>query len=745
VGSTGKIGSYILHKLNKPITSKQYNTDNSIYPQSLNVAAVPRGVSPGCLSTLNTPIYAAVPSSSTQSVWESTIPDRRKDLVFCCNCIPSRHLNFGEDVTVAILHFGVSHDNTNGNPRLNTSQHAPPTIIYGRHAQTLANLFNDDGIPTIVVNNPREIQIAAAKKIAWSSLMWLMCHSFNNGNGPLTVKEIHETKSGEMNRLVEEIMPALEALASEPWTRNSKTNVSSSLSIGSVQDILDYLETYSMSISNGNVIPNKKLALEEIHERNGLLLSLSNNEQESYHMALLRKVVGEDLDQYLASKDEDKDVSDSSQRVKLTSSDLEFLFHTNKSNLKDTSTIKSAVVVGAGMFGSSIAHHLSRLGVKVMVLDERKNLLPSKSDDDDIDPGTATSSSFAWINGNSKTPLSYKQLNCLGMEVWRRHGVLKDLPVWCGTLVRSTIQDGDSQSSIMSAYYSCVGPLDMDELSELEPGIDLSSAISSDDTEIHFYPEEGHVDPVQAVKVLRTSANENEVDFIEGAVVTDLVRDEQGRVVGVEYTKTDDVSTQTVTADTVIIAAGANSAKPELGLADHLTLLEKPGKLAYAKTNADSKTLDRIFVDKTSQFHILRRSDTIVVGGGKMVAGGDTKQDSTIESQSSSDVDVDSQIGKAMVDHVISAIAPYELQNGYELERVSQANRAFPKDGFPVIGWVDDGLYSAVTHSGITLGPLLGELVAYEVSQSKLGEKEDKNNSGFQILDKYRPSKSRMG
>jgi len=96
VGSTGKIGSYILHKLNKPITSKQYNTDNSIYPQSLNVAAVPRGVSPGCLSTLNTPIYAAVPSSSTQSVWESTIPHRRKDLVFLCNCIPSRHLNFGD-------------------------------------------------------------------------------------------------------------------------------------------------------------------------------------------------------------------------------------------------------------------------------------------------------------------------------------------------------------------------------------------------------------------------------------------------------------------------------------------------------------------------------------------------------------------------------------------------------------------------------------------------------------------------
>lgn len=174
-----------------------------------------------------------------------------------------------------------------------------------------------------------------------------------------------------------------------------------------------------------------------------------------------------------------------------------------------------------------------------------------------------------------------------------------------------------------------------------------------------------------------------------------------------------------------------------------MALLEKPGKLAYAKTSAGSKTLDRIFVDKTSHFHILRRSDTLVVGGGKMVAGGNTRQESTTESQSSADMEDDSKIGQVMVENVISAIAPYELQKGYKLERVSQANRAFPKDGFPTLGFVEQGLYSAVTHSGITLGPLVGELVAYEV-KSKLDEEESCNNNGFQILDTYRPSKSRM-
>ena len=104
VGAGGKIGSYILHRLNKQklIPSTDDTNNNPIYPQSLNAAAVPRGVAPGCLSPNGTPIYAAIPSSSIRNVWETTLPHRRKDLVFLCNCIPSRHLNLTIQ-TMAIL------------------------------------------------------------------------------------------------------------------------------------------------------------------------------------------------------------------------------------------------------------------------------------------------------------------------------------------------------------------------------------------------------------------------------------------------------------------------------------------------------------------------------------------------------------------------------------------------------------------------------------------------------------------
>jgi glycine/D-amino acid oxidase-like deaminating enzyme len=49
------------------------------------------------------------------------------------------------------------------------------------------------------------------------------------------------------------------------------------------------------------------------------------------------------------------------------------------------------------------------------------------------------------------------------------------------------------------------------------------------------------------------------------------------------------------------------------------------------------------------------------------------------------------------------------------VESVRVGIRALPRDRKPVVGPVRDGLYVVVTHSGITLAPALGELVAGEL------------------------------
>lgn len=61
-------------------------------------------------------------------------------------------------------------------------------------------------------------------------------------------------------------------------------------------------------------------------------------------------------------------------------------------------------VIGAGIVGASVAFRLARGGARVWLLDEAG---PAS--------GT-TSSSFAWVNANSKTAREYFELNRAGME-----------------------------------------------------------------------------------------------------------------------------------------------------------------------------------------------------------------------------------------------------------------------------------------------------------------------------------------
>jgi D-hydroxyproline dehydrogenase subunit beta len=57
--------------------------------------------------------------------------------------------------------------------------------------------------------------------------------------------------------------------------------------------------------------------------------------------------------------------------------------------------------------------------------------------------------------------------------------------------------------------------------------------------------------------------------------------------------------------------------------------------------------------------------------------------------------------------------------------------RALPADRLPVVGPALEGLYVVVTHSGVTLAPVLGELVAGELIDERQGA----------ALERFRPAR----
>src|SRR5438105_12213392 len=88
--------------------------------------------------------------------------------------------------------------------------------------------------------------------------------------------------------------------------------------------------------------------------------------------------------------------------------------------------VESVVIAGGGIIGANLAYRFAKRGASVTVVERTK---PASG---------ATANSFAWINSTySKQPLSYFNLNRLGIEAWQQldRELPGDLPLrWGGSV-----------------------------------------------------------------------------------------------------------------------------------------------------------------------------------------------------------------------------------------------------------------------------------------------------------------------
>lgn len=359
---------------------------------------------------------------------------------------------------------------------------------------------------------------------------------------------------------------------------------------------------------------------------------------------------------------------------------------------------RKVVVIGAGILGAAIGYELSKRGAEVTILDR-------------AGPAAATTGdSFAYLNASTKSSSRpYYVLNWLGMAGWHAWQQEPGAPLplkWSGSVYWRDDADkikqlAETLATVRSWGYSGAA-VEADEIRSLLPGVTVPGAPSG-----VFYPEEGSVDPVEAVNALLDRAKQRGARVLHPVEVTGLIV-EGGQVRGVRTNNGE------LKADTVVIAAGHGSQSLAESLGVALPLKASTGILVH--TAPLPHFLDKVVFASHNTFR-QKRDGRVVISGSAHEGGGGTGN-------------TPEDIGR----NILASAARYMPQlRDAKIERVSVGQRVLPGDTFPVVGFAPkvEQLYVAVSHSGVTLAPVIGRWAATEILD---GTRVD-------LLDGFRPDR----
>jgi glycine/D-amino acid oxidase-like deaminating enzyme len=355
------------------------------------------------------------------------------------------------------------------------------------------------------------------------------------------------------------------------------------------------------------------------------------------------------------------------------------------------------VVIGAGVLGVCVAARLAEAGAGVTLLDQAQ-------------PGhAATRSSFAWLNANDKAPRAYHDLNHAGMRAWAALAANADGAAWYRPVGNIEWAASAPQHARLAARVRRLAGrgyparlIDVAEAAELEPALRLPPSAGA----VGWFPGEGYLLTDRLVSDLAVRAAQCGATVLTG---------EPGRVIGFDPAGGAVVAVLTATgqvipADAVVCCAGRWV--PELaalaGAACPIPLVP------WAEPGATAPGL------------VVRAGPVTPPGPARVVhapqvylrphAGGLVHleaPDATVDLHTpAADLRrwADELLRRAR--SVVRGLQDASV-TGYRV-----CVRPMPADGRSIVGWLPgaDGLYVAVTHSGVTLAAHLAQLISAELT-----------------------------
>lgn len=338
-------------------------------------------------------------------------------------------------------------------------------------------------------------------------------------------------------------------------------------------------------------------------------------------------------------------------------------------------------VIGAGIVGASVAYELAGRDVDVVVVDGAG-----------VGDG-ATAVSFAWVNANDKRPRDYFELNHAGMREYARlAGELPDTG-WLhrgGRLATAEhIPDLEAHVSRLVSWGYPAEMLDARTVAaQLEPGVEFADP----DLRIGFFPEEFCVDAVTLTRLLMARAGTRGATGHFGSAVVAMERHGDTSVVRLS-------DGTTMYADAVVNATGAAAAEVGRLLGSPVPLAPTWGMTAVVHAQGH---LVR---------HVVHTADVEVRPEGvDLLRLHDTTVDALLPDGARDRVELTATLLQRAAG-LVPGLASAQVLGTYV------GLRPIPADGVSSVGALPSipGCYEAVTHSGVTLGPLIGRLLATEI------------------------------
>jgi glycine/D-amino acid oxidase-like deaminating enzyme len=336
---------------------------------------------------------------------------------------------------------------------------------------------------------------------------------------------------------------------------------------------------------------------------------------------------------------------------------------------------KNIIVVGAGIIGASIAWHLTRAGAAVTIIEAGEG------------GGVATPASFAWINASWGNPGPYFRLRTRSMAEWSR--LAAEVPGialgWGGGLCWDLPPDKlRAYAAEHGAWGYGIRLVDRAEAKRIEPNLAEPPELA-----VHV-ANEGAVEPAEAARAIVADAVRRGAGLIQQTEVRSLIV-EGGAVRGVDTAK------GAFEADETVIATGAATPALAATAGIRVPLEASPGLIIRSQPTPE-RLLNGLVI--AGGLDIRQTPDGRIVASASF-AGGDPGPDAAATAQ-------------ALFERTCRALV---IGSRLDFGRYIVGYRPMPADGFPIVGRAPgmQGLYLAVTHSGVTLAPAVGVFAAAEL------------------------------